>query len=101
MKSARLVVHRSKIMVQLKRLGPVVFIAISGLITISPLSADTLYRSEMDDGLWGEGYRGGGRSYQAVPDNDIYRNSLYDKTLRDDETGDYYDCDYIGGCSKR
>ncbi len=88
-------------MVQLKRLRPIVFIVISGLITISPLSADTLYRSEIDDGLWGEGYRGGGKSYQAVPDDDIYRNTLYDKTLRDDETGDYYDCDYIGGCTKR
>ena len=88
-------------MVQLKRLIPIVFIVISGLITISPLSADTLYRSEIDDGLWGEGYRGGGKSYQAVPDDDIYRNTLYDKTLRDDETGDYYDCDYIGGCTKR
>ena len=64
-------------MVQVKRLVPIIFIAISGLITISPLSADTLYRSEMDDGLWGEGYRGGGRSYQSLPDNDIYRNTLF------------------------
>jgi len=88
-------------MVQLKKFIPIFFIAISGLITISPLSADTLYRSEMDDGLWGRGYRGGGRSYQALPDNDIYRNTLYDETLRDDQTGEYYDCDYIGGCRKR
>ncbi len=75
--------------------------AMSGLITIPPVSADTIYRSEMDDGIWGRGYRGGGSSYQALPDNDIHRNTLYDETLRDDQTGEYYDCDYLTGCRSR
>ena len=46
--------------------------------------------------------RGLGDVYKRqLPDNDIYRNTLYDKTLRDDQTGEFYDCDYIGGCRKR
>lgn len=62
-------------------------------------SAQTLYRAPIYDNSirGGDAYRGGNRTYYTVPDNDIYRNRIYDMQLRDDN-GKIYNCNNIGSC---
>jgi hypothetical protein len=62
-------------------------------------SAQTLYRAPAYDNSirGGEAYRGGNRTFYTVPNNDMYRNRIYDMQLRDDN-GKIYNCNNIGSC---
>ncbi len=65
------------------------------------LKAQTLYRYELGDNNimrpGGKAYRGGGETYYTVPENDLFRNKLYDSQIRD-SAGNIYNCDSFGNC---
>jgi hypothetical protein len=77
-------------------------LATFGALSLSPASAQTLYRSPMYDNSLrgGPAYRGGGQTYYQVPDNSLKRNTLYDSQLQDRQ-GNVYNCNSLGSCRYR
>lgn len=67
----------------------------------APVSAYDLYPDSMNyDSLGGSGTYNRGE-YTELRDNDLNRNSLYESTIKDNDTGDYYDCNSLGMCHAR
>ena len=74
---------------------------IAALTIAAPVSANTLYPDSLNyDSLGGRGTYNSG-DYTKLRDNDLNRNSLYDSTIRDNNSVNYYDCDTFGTCRAR
>ena len=72
---------------------------IAALTIAAPVSAYDLYPDSLNyDSPGGRGTYNQG-DYTELRDNDLNRNSLYASTIRDNETGTYYDCNNLGMCN--
>ena len=75
-------------------------IAASTLLA-APVSAETLYPDHYNyDPYGGSGTYNGG-DYTRLNENDWERDILSEETIRDNNTGDLYDCDLFGTCTQR
>ena len=65
----------------------------------TPALAETLW-SDPFPNVWGETTYNNGNYTQLDP-NDLNSSVLWDSTIRDNTTGEYYDCNSLGMCNPR
>ena len=70
-------------------------------LLVAPVSANTLYPDPYNRYPQGGTGTYNGGSYSEIDANGYGRNTMYDRTIYDNNTGTYYDCGTQGRCYAR